>query len=165
MTKLDLTTVHGLGRGEVAAPLNDTMVVRPRIAWLTGPPNGCASVGVGSHAFSALPLSMATNEPAPGETTPSELLAAAHGSALAVILARLLEDSCAPARELVIETTYELRGDWYEVDRIAFDVQARLSDGADPPLDQLASAALDRCAQSLGLVRDKIALRVSLHAT
>ena len=164
MTKLDLTTVHGLGRGEVAAPLNDTMVVRSRIAWLTGPPNGCASVGVGSHAFSALPLSMATNEPAPGETTPSELLAAAHGSALAVILARLLEDSCAPARELVIETTYELRGDWYEVDRIAFE-QARLSDGADPPLDQLASAALDRCAQSLGLVRDKIALRVSHHAT
>ena len=164
MTKLDLTLVHGLGRGEVAAPLNDTMVVRSRIAWLTSPPNGSASVGVGSHAFSALPLSMATNEPAPGETTPSELLAAAHGSALAVILARMLEDSGAAARELVIETTYELLGDWYEVDRIAFDVQARLSDGADPPLDQLASAALDRCAQSLGLIRDKIALRVSHHA-
>jgi uncharacterized protein YbjT (DUF2867 family) len=32
-------------------------------------------------------------------------------------------------------------------------------------IDQLASAALDRCAQSLGLVRDKIALRVSHHAT
>ena len=137
MTKLDLTPVHGLGRGEVAAPLNDTMIVRSRIARLTSPPNGRASVGVGSHAFSALPLSMATNEPAPGETTPSELLAAAHGSALAVILARTLEDSGAAARELVIETTYELRGDWYELDRIAFDVQARLSDGADPPLDQL----------------------------
>jgi organic hydroperoxide reductase OsmC/OhrA len=107
---------------------------------------------------------MATHEPAPGETTPGELLAAAHGSALAVILARLLEDSGAPARELVIETTYELGGDWYEVDRIAFDVQARLSDGADPSLDQLAATALDRCAQSLGLLRDKTALRVSHHA-
>jgi organic hydroperoxide reductase OsmC/OhrA len=108
---------------------------------------------------------MAANEPAPGETTPSELLAAAHGSALAVILARALEESGAPARELVIETTYQLRGEWYEVDRIEFNVQARLSDGANPPLDQLAGAALDRCAQSLGLVRDKTAVRVSRHAT
>jgi hypothetical protein len=46
-----------------------------------------------------------------------------------------------------------------------FDVQARLSNGADPPLDQLANAALDRCAQSLGLVRDKTAVRVSRDAT
>jgi organic hydroperoxide reductase OsmC/OhrA len=107
---------------------------------------------------------MAANEPAPGETTPGELFAAAHGSALAVILARMLEDSGAPARELVIETTYELRGDWYEVERIHFNVHARLSHGADPPLDQLASAALDRCAQSLGLVRDKITARVSRDA-
>jgi uncharacterized OsmC-like protein len=108
---------------------------------------------------------MATNEPAPGETAPGELLAAAHGSALAVILARMLEESGAPARELVIETTYEHRGEWYEVDRIEFNVHARLSDGADPPLDQLAGAALDRCSQSLGLVRDKITARVSRHAT
>lgn len=151
--------------GEAVAPRNNRMVVHSRIAWLTSPPLGRASVGVGSHAFSALPLSMATHEPAPGDTTPSELLAAAHGSALAVILARMLEDSGAGARELVIETTYELCGEWYEVDRIAFEVQARLSDGADPPLEQLASAALDRCAQSLGLVRDKTSVRVTRHAT
>ena len=50
---------------------------------------------------------------------------------------------------------------WYEVVRIEFDVQARLSEGGDPPLDQLASAALDRCAQSLGLVRDKVAVQAS----
>jgi hypothetical protein len=65
----------------------------------------------------------------------------------------------------VIETTYELGGDWYEVDRIAFSVPARLSDGADAQRDQLAEAALDRCAQSLGLLRDKTALRVNHHAT
>jgi hypothetical protein len=45
------------------------------------------------------------------------------------------------------------------MNRIAFDVKARLSDAADPPLDQRARAALDRCAQSLGLVRGRIALR------
>jgi organic hydroperoxide reductase OsmC/OhrA len=137
------------------------MVVHSRIAWLTGPPSGRASVGVGSRAFSALPLSMGTDQPAPGEATPGELLAAAHGSAFAVILARMLEDSGAAARELVIETTYDLRGDWYDVGRIEFNVQARLR-GGDPPLNQLASAALDRCAQSLGLVRDRTAVRARL---
>ena len=68
---------------------------------------------------------------------PAELLAAAHGSALAVILARMLQDSGAAARELVIETTYELRGDWYEVSRIEFDVQARLGEG--PMLPSIGS--------------------------
>ena len=104
---------------------------------------------------------MSTNEPSPGETTPGELLAAAQGSALAVILARMLEDSGAGARELVVETTYELRGDWYEVGRIEFNVQARLSGEPDPTLDQLANAALDRCSRSLGLGRDKIAVRAT----
>jgi organic hydroperoxide reductase OsmC/OhrA len=138
------------------------MVVRSRIAWLTDPPHGSAHVGVGSRCFTALPLSLSTSEPHPGETTPGELLAAAHGSALAVILARMLEESGAAARELVVETTYQLEGDWYEVSRIDFDVRARLSGGAYPPLDRLAGAALDRCAQSLGLVRDRTAVRAAL---
>lgn len=139
--------------------VNHTMVVRSRIAWLTRPPHGRASVGVGSRAFSALSLSMSANEPAPGETTPGELLAAAHGSALAVILARLLEESGVEAHELVIETAYELVGDWYEIGRVEFSVQARLSESGDVALDELADAALDRCARSLGLVRDKVAVR------
>jgi organic hydroperoxide reductase OsmC/OhrA len=104
---------------------------------------------------------MSTIKPSPGETTPSELLAAAHGSALAVILARMLETAGTAARELVIETTSELRGDWYEVGRIEFNVHTRLDGEPDHPLDQLANAALDRCAQSLGLARDKIAVRAN----
>lgn len=138
------------------------MVVRSRIAWLASPPHGEAHVGVGSGSFSALPLSITTGEPDPGQTTPGELLAAAHGSALAVILARMLEDSGAAARELVVETTYDLEGDWYEVSRIDFDVSVRLSGGGDHPLDQLANAALDRCAQSLGLVRDRTRVRAAV---
>jgi organic hydroperoxide reductase OsmC/OhrA len=104
---------------------------------------------------------MRANEPSAGETTPGELFAAAHGSALAVILAGMLEDAGTPARELVIETTYELRGDWHEVGRIEFDVQARLTEGADSPLEQFAIAALDRCAQSLGLARDQVSVSAS----
>src|SRR5437763_13416724 len=128
MSNLDVDGIQpGPGRSAVMTAANHKMVVSSRIAWLTSPPHGRASVGVGSRSFSALPLSMSANEPSPGETTPSELLAAAHGSALAVILARMLEASGTPARELVVETTYELLGDWYEVDRIEFDVQARLT--------------------------------------
>jgi organic hydroperoxide reductase OsmC/OhrA len=151
----------GAEPGVVASTANQTLHVRSHIAWLTGSPHGRASVGVGSRSFNAVPLSMSTVEPTPGETTPGELLAAAHGSALAVILARMLEDCGTPARELVVETTYELCGDWYEVGRIRFHVQVRLSDRGDPPLDQLAMDALDRCAQSLGLARDKVAMSFS----
>jgi organic hydroperoxide reductase OsmC/OhrA len=119
-------------------------------------------VGVESRSFTALPLSMSRSEPEPGETTPGELLAAAHGSALAVVLARMLEDRGAAAREIVVETTYELEGDWYEVSRIDFDVRARLMNReGDSFLDELAGAALDRCAQSLGLIRDRTTVRVS----
>jgi organic hydroperoxide reductase OsmC/OhrA len=138
------------------------MLVHSRIAWLTGPPHGSAHVGVGSQAFTALPLSMSTSEPSSGETTPGELLAAAHGSALAIMLARMLEDAGAAARELVVETTYDLEGDWYEVSRIEFNVRARLIGESAPSLDQLANAALDRCAQSLGLVRDRASVRTAL---
>jgi hypothetical protein len=67
MTKLISHKPAVLDTGEVVAAVNDSMVVHPRIAWLTSPPRGRASVGVGSHAFSALPLSMATHEPAPGD--------------------------------------------------------------------------------------------------
>jgi organic hydroperoxide reductase OsmC/OhrA len=138
------------------------MVVRSRIAWLSSPPHGKAHVGVESRSFTALPLSMSRSQPEPGETTPGELLAAAHGSALAVILSRMLEDRGAAAREIVVETTYELEGDWYEVSRIDFDVRARLMNGGeDSFLDELAGLALDRCAQSLGLIRDRTTVRVS----
>lgn len=139
------------------------MIVRSRIAWLTGPPDGHASVGVGSRAFTALPLSMSTGEPAAETTSPGELLAAAHGGALATVLARMLEDADAAARDLVVETVYELLGDWYEVGRIEFKVYARLGGGAHPPLEKLANAALDRCAQSLGLVRDRTAVSATLQ--
>lgn len=120
-------------------------------------------MGVESRSFTALPLSMSRSQPEPGETTPGELLAAAHGSALAVVLARMLEDRGAAAREIVVETTYELEGDWYEVRRIDFHVRARLmnGEGKDSFLDELAGAALDRCAQSLGLIRDRTTVRMS----
>ena len=106
-------------------------------------------------------MSMSTVETTPGETTPGELLAAAHGSALAVILAQMLEDAGTPVRELVVETTYEFHGDWYEVGRVEFHVRVRFTDDPDLPLHQLASAALDRCAESLGVIRDKVAMSVS----
>ena len=136
------------------------MVAHSRIAWLTQPPCGRASVGVGSGAFSALPLSVGADRPTQSDTTPVELLAAAHGSALAAILAGMLRDSGVPPRELVIETNYELDGDWYEVSRIEFEVFARLGRGADVQLEELAKVAIDRCARSLGFARD----RVSVHS-
>jgi organic hydroperoxide reductase OsmC/OhrA len=139
------------------------MVVRSRIAWLTGPPHGRASLRVGSRAFTALPLAMSSAEPTAETTTPGELLAAAHGGALAAILARMLEDADAPARELVVETVYELVGDWYEVGRIEFRVFARVGGGAQPPLEKLAHAALDRCTQSLGLGREGAAVTATLQ--
>jgi hypothetical protein len=59
-----------------------------------------------------------------GRTTPSELLAAADGRALALIHARLLDDAGSAPREMVVKTTYELDGHWYEVSRIEFDSES-----------------------------------------
>jgi hypothetical protein len=74
----------------------------------------------------------------------------------------MLRDYGVPAHELVIETNYELEGDWYEVNRIEFKPIARLGRAAGVQLHDLARVAIDRCARSFGLASDRVTLHSAL---
>jgi len=122
-----------------------------RVSWLTHPPGGHAAVTVGSRAFTALPLSFSPGELEPGVTTPGELLVAAHGGALAVILARMLERDGIAARELVISTTYRMASEWYEIARVEIAVSGRVPGAQASDVERLAHEAAERCRRSTGL--------------
>jgi organic hydroperoxide reductase OsmC/OhrA len=128
-----------------------TPVVRTaRISWLTGPPRGHATVSVGSRAIAAVPMS---GRGAPGEgrvTNPGELMAAAYGSAIAVLLARILVRDGTPAHELVVSPRYTLGGDWLDVTDLELYVEGRVR-GADPSrFERAALEAVDRATASFG---------------
>jgi organic hydroperoxide reductase OsmC/OhrA len=121
-----------------------------RISWLTDPPQGHATVSVGSRAIAAVPMS---GRGAPGEgrvTNPGELMAAAHGSAVAVLLAQILVREGTPAHELVVAPTYTFVGEWLEVRDLELYVEGRVP-GADPSrFERAALEAVDRCTESFG---------------
>lgn len=134
-----------------------------RVSWLTNPPGGHAAVTVGSRAFAALPLSFTTGELEPGVTTPGELLVAAHGGALAVILARMLERDGIAAHELVISTTYRMASEWYEIASVEIAVSGRVPGASSADVERLAREAAERCRSSTGLPGNaKIEISVTL---
>jgi organic hydroperoxide reductase OsmC/OhrA len=123
-----------------------------RVSWLTHPPGGHAAVTVGSRAFTALPLSFSMDELEPGVTTPGELLVAAHGGALAVILARMLERDGIAARELVVSTTYRMAAsEWYEIATVEIAVSGRVPGASPADVERVAHEAAERCRSSTGL--------------
>jgi organic hydroperoxide reductase OsmC/OhrA len=133
------------------APESAPPVVRTaRISWLTDPPHGHATVSVGSRAIAAVSMS------APGATSerrvtnPGELMAVAHGSAVAVLLAQVLLREGIPAHELVVTSTYRFAGEWLRATDRELDVEGRVP-GADPSrFERAALEAVDRCTESFG---------------
>jgi lipoyl-dependent peroxiredoxin len=139
--------------GDTAAGLGDTgrAVRQATVTWLTHPPRGLARVGVGSVAFSALPLAFSGEDPDPKVTSPGELLTAAHCGAFAVVLARILERNGTQARELTVDGAYTFEGEWYAVTDRSFEVRARVEGSSADAFEQAAHEALEQCAESLGL--------------
>ncbi len=122
-----------------------------RVTWLANPPHGHGRVAVGARAFTELPISFAGEETEDLVTTPGELLAASHASAVTMILALKLEADGTPARELIVGCHYLFSSEWFEIQAISFDVKGRV-DGVDAERFTAAvKGALDRCAASLGL--------------
>jgi organic hydroperoxide reductase OsmC/OhrA len=122
-----------------------------RVSWLTHPPRGHAHVAVGGRAFTQLPLSYRGEEAEAETTTPGELLTAAHCSALALILSRILERDQTPARELTVAGAYTFTGDWYEIEAVEFTVHGRVEDVDSARFEQATREAVDLCGKSLGL--------------
>jgi organic hydroperoxide reductase OsmC/OhrA len=128
-----------------------TIVRTARVSWLTEPPRGHARVSVGFRAFTALRLSESAAGEEPGVTDPSELFAAAHASAFAVILARTLDSNQTPAHELVIAAACEYAGAWYEVKAIEFSVQGRIPNIDLRQFEEATYTAVERYRQSFAV--------------
>lgn len=122
-----------------------------RVTWLAHPPHGHGRVAVGARAFTQLPISFSGEQTEEQVTTPGELLAASHASAVTMILALKLEADGTPARELIVACHYIFSSEWFEIEAISFDVKGRV-DGMDAARFTAAvKEAVDRCAASLGL--------------
>jgi lipoyl-dependent peroxiredoxin len=91
--------------GESADHVQQEVVRRGRVSWLTGPPEGRASVEAESYAFHALPVSLPEGDPVPHEAAPGELLAITHAIFLASVLSLLLAEAGSPANEIVVEAS------------------------------------------------------------
>jgi organic hydroperoxide reductase OsmC/OhrA len=139
-----------------------TLLRTALVSWLTHPPRGRAGVNVGSRAFMALRLGSPCEEPAAGVTDPAELLVAAHASALALILAEMLDSDQTPARELVVSASYELAGSSYEVNAIEFSVQGRVATTDAQRFEATARLAAERCRQSFGL---GVGREITIHSS
>jgi organic hydroperoxide reductase OsmC/OhrA len=121
-----------------------------RISWLTDPPHGHATVSVGSRAIAAVPMS---GEAAASEgrvTNPGELMAAAQGSAVAVMLAQILVRDGTPAHELVVATTYTFAGEWFEATGLELYVEGRVPATDPSRFERATCEAVDRCTASFG---------------
>jgi hypothetical protein len=124
------------------------VVRRGRIAWLTHPPSGRASIEAESHAFHALPVSVPDGDPVPYEATPGELLAITHSTFLAAYLSEALERAGTPARELVVSGACTFDGPMSDRELTAIDLHVR-GRVADIGVDEFRDAATAAWRQTL----------------
>jgi lipoyl-dependent peroxiredoxin len=124
------------------------VVRRGRVSWLTHPPAGVARIGVESHAFGALPVSLPEGDQVPYEAAPGELLAIAHAMFLAVALSDELTLAGSRADEIVVEAACTFAGPLSHRELIALDVRAS---GRVPGLDGAAFREAVDAARSRSL--------------
>jgi lipoyl-dependent peroxiredoxin len=125
---------------------------------------GSGTLTVGSGALSAQPVTWASRAEKPdGRTSPEELLAAAHATCFAMVLATVLGQRSAKADELLVEATctLELEG----APRIsAMDLHVR---GVIPDLDgrsfQDAVATAARLCPVANALRKSVPVNVTAH--
>jgi organic hydroperoxide reductase OsmC/OhrA len=147
----------------VRAAARQTVIRTARVSWLTNPPYGHGGISVGSHAFTALPFCQPTAQGEQRVTDPSELFAAAHASALALTLAKVLDRNQTRARELTVTATCECAGDWYGVEAIEFSVQGRIPNVAVSQFESAVSTAVERYRRSFGVdPRGTVSVRIAL---
>ncbi|HEV3230480.1 MAG TPA: hypothetical protein VGY97_13470 [Solirubrobacteraceae bacterium] len=126
------------------------------LRWLSSPPSGRARLAVESGVFTELPLSVAEGEhPNPGETTPGELLAAAHCAFLAVAVAERLARDGTPATELTVDGTVSIDtevGDQH-VESINLGLRGRVPGLDAATFTSTVEEEMSRLSHGLGLER------------
>ena len=109
---------------------------------------------VSSHKFGDLPVSWAARTEAPqGQTSPEELLAAAHASCFAMALSAGLAKNGTPPEQLEVTATvtFDKVGDAWTVTKSALDLRGNVPGIDAKTFDKLAQDARANCPISRAL--------------
>jgi osmotically inducible protein OsmC len=122
--------------------------------WVGDLRTGRGTVHLDSSNAGEFPVSFPTRSGAPdGQTSPEELVAAAHSACYAMSLAHLLARSGAPATALAVSAEVTLGRDdvGLVLTRVDLTVAATVPGAADEHFQQLADAAKQSCPISRAL--------------
>ena len=135
-----------------------------RAIWKGDLAKGAGTVtAASSWKFTSLPVSWAARTEAPhGQTSPEELLAAAHASCFCMALsAGLAKDGTPPEQlDVTATVTFDKIGDSWTVVSSALDLQATVPGIDEAGLAKAAEAAKDGCPISRAL-KGNVALSVT----
>ena len=136
------------------------------IRWLSSPPAGIPRMTVGSGLLvPALRLSVDPKAASPVATTPGELLAGAIGTIFAWFVAQDLLEAGMQASELTADVTLTASNGGEDLTHvalngIAFKLVGRVPNIAEEQLEAIATGAMRRCVETLGLRTERFAIAV-----
>jgi osmotically inducible protein OsmC len=136
------------------------------VTWTGDLASGSGSVSAGtSQLFTDLPVSWSTRTEAPaGETSPEELLAAAHSSCFSMALAAELAKQGTPPEHLHVSATvtFDKVGDAWTVVSSQLDVVGVVPGLSEADFDSAAQGAKENCPVSRALRGN---VKLSVQAT
>jgi osmotically inducible protein OsmC len=119
------------------------------VTWEGNVARGSGAISAATGAFDALPYSLATRIEKPdGNTSPEELLAAAHAACYAMSLASELTSAGSPPEHLSVHATVtldEVEGGSHRIVASDLLARARVKEVDQGKLDALAQAANEGC--------------------
>jgi organic hydroperoxide reductase OsmC/OhrA len=136
------------------------------IRWLDHPPGGTPRLTVGSEAITpSLPLNVNRGAAHPLAASPGELLAGAVGATFAWLTAQRLLGEGTQARELTAAVTLTMSGETgddtrLELSAVACHVSARVPSIDQDQLQVVATDAMRRCVEALGMRAERIDVTV-----
>jgi lipoyl-dependent peroxiredoxin len=122
---------------------------------------------ISSRKFSDLPVSWAARTEAPeGQTSPEELLAAAHASCFAMALSAALGRNKTPPEQLEVTATvtFDKVGDAWTVTKSALDLRGNVPGIDAKTFDTFAQDAKENCPISRAL-KNNVSLSVTAKLT
>jgi osmotically inducible protein OsmC len=136
------------------------------VTWNGTLAEGSGSVSAGtSGLFTDLPVSWATRTEEPGgQTSPEELLAAAHAACFSMALAGGLARAGTPADHVHVSATvtFDKVGDSWTVTRSELDIVGTVPGLDEAGFEAAAATARDGCPVSRALAGN---VEISVHAT
>jgi len=136
------------------------------VTWTGTLAEGSGTVSAGtSELFTDLPVSWATRTESPnGQTSPEELLAAAHASCFSMALSGALARAGTPPDHVHVSATvtFDKVGDAWRVTRSELDVVGTVPGLDEAGFDAAAQDAKDNCPVSRALAGN---VELSVHST